>query len=336
MKSKKNLVALFVCVILIMTLIPLNALAASVWTEIGGGPVSDGTAGNVRIAITGGDVYCAYLDGSPTWKPTVKKADGGIWTGGLVADCMSYSIDIETNPSNGRIYAAYTDQTANKLYVKEYIDGMGWQQVGGEVYSSGGMMVDLEFIGTVPYVAYRSGSDYDAYVFKLDGVNWVQVGTAAHVGTARALALTGYNGNPVVCYADDSYNLYVTGWNSGIGWQPVCSSSAGTTSSSYGYIDIMMYGVIPYIAYGDSSGAAYVKKTEDGMSWTTVGTGLPVSGAGNYRLAQQGSTLYLGVSDQTEAQLYTYDNSTETGWTRVSGHHLGRAMPEQRIGYEAV
>lgn len=154
-KAKKKM-AMLVCIMLILAAFaPISALAAPVWTEIGGGVVSTGSAGNVRIAVSDGDVYCAYLDGAPTWKPTVKKADGSSWTGGLVADCMSYSIDIEVNPSNGRIYAAYTDQTANKTYVREYIEGTGWQQVGGEVYSSGGMMLDLEFIGNVPYVAYN-------------------------------------------------------------------------------------------------------------------------------------------------------------------------------------
>ena len=96
------------------------ALAAPVWTQIGGGTVSAGSAGNVRIAVAGDDVFCTYLDSASTWKPVVKKTDGDSWMGGVLSDCTSYSIDIEKHTTNGHVFAAFTDITNDTIYVQEY------------------------------------------------------------------------------------------------------------------------------------------------------------------------------------------------------------------------
>ncbi len=167
----------------------------------------------------------------------------------------------------------------------------------------------------MPYVAWtdKSNGEFEIYVLRWDGSNWVEVGTGSASGggisnnhfnsVSPSLAISP-DGLPYVAWADDSnadedFEIYLRKWD-GSSWVEVGAGSAsggGITDNGNPSFDpslaIAPDGV-PYVAWVEFSQIdnIYVRKW-NGSSWVEVGSG---SASGGGISNHPGGSMFYGGS----------------------------------------
>jgi gliding motility-associated-like protein len=186
--------------------------------------------------------------------------------------------DIATNPVNGDVYFAYSDNSnSGKITVKMF-DGSAWQTVGSNGFSDGvARIVNLKISPTGElYVAFRDAANFNrATVMTFDGTNWVPLekkGFTAASALSIDLELVGEI--PHLAYRDGGRP------NSGAtvakfendAWSVI--GTAGFSEGSLQYIDLEVDSNNKlYVAYvDDENGEKLTIKTYDGADWVNVGS----------------------------------------------------------------
>jgi len=303
--------------------------SGSDWQPVGtgsdsGGGISDnsGTSRAPSMVVTTGntpyvtwhddssgdyEVYVRYWNGS-TWQPV----GTGSASGGGISDNSGESRHpaVAVAPNGGTPYIVWRDDSGgdNEIYVRRW-SGSVWEPVGTGSASGGGISansgdstgpaVAIAPDGT-PYAAWHddSSGDYEVYVRRWSGSNWVPVGTGSasgggisnNSGTSGAPSIAiAPDGTLYVAWHDDSsgdYEIYVRRWN-GSSWVPVgigSASGAGISDNSgasqHPVVAITPEGT-PYVVWWDDSAGdreAYIRRW-NGSGWEEVGAG-SASGGG--------------------------------------------------------
>jgi len=225
------------------------------------------------------------------------------------------NFDIATNPVNGDIYFAYSDNSnSGKITVKTF-DGSVWQTVGANGFSDGlARLVNLKISPSGElYVAFRDASIFNrATVMTFDGTNWVPLekkGFTAASALSLDLELVGEI--PHLAYRDGGKP------NSGAtvakfendAWTVI--GTAGFSEGSLQYIDLEVDSNNKlYVAYIDDENQEKLAiKTYDGANWVNVGSNsrLPNQISG-LDLELNGTVPYLSYLKGTRAGFYEYSD----------------------------
>jgi len=362
------------------------------WVEVGSGSASgggisdnDGDSYEPSLALDGsGNPYVAWPDhAGDDYEIYLKRYDGANWvevgsgsaTGGGISDNSgsSYYPSLALDGS-GNPYVAWPDHAGDdyEIYLKRY-DGANWVEVGSGSASGGGISgnsgpslfpsLALDGSGN-PYVAWTddTSGDYEIYVKRYDGANWVEVGSGSATGGGisdnsgssyyPSLALDG-SGNPYVAWGDNTsgnYEIYIKRFD-GISWVDVGSGSAsgGGISDNDGvssYPSLALHGFgTAYVAWLDNTSGNYEIYIErfDGANWVEVGSG-SASGGGisdndgdshGASLALDGSgNPYVAWHDTTSTDWEIYIKRFDgTNWVEVgSGSASGGGISDNSGG----
>ncbi|MBN2361722.1 MAG: hypothetical protein JXR83_19880 [Deltaproteobacteria bacterium] len=291
-------------------------------TSWGGGiSANSGDSASPSLALDdSGNPVVAWADGtSGNYEIYVKRYNGSRWvdigptssTGRGISNSTGYSqspslaLDLYGNP-----VVAWSDNTCgnNEIYIKRF-DGTHWVDIGTGSSSGGGLSnsatssehpsVALDSSGN-PVVAWTercTSTNYDIYIRRFDGVDWVDLGAGSSTGggissnsgrsESPSLALD-ISGNPVVAWSDNTsgnYEIYIKQFVGG-GWVDVGagSSSSGGISDSTGSslapsldLDGLGKPVVAWQDYASGDHEIYVKRF-DGSVWADVGEGSSSSG----------------------------------------------------------
>jgi len=163
--------------------------------------------------------------------------------------------------ANNEPYVAYIGLDAKKVTVSKF-DGTNWQTVG-EPDFSGWDAYDASLAfgnGPEPYVAYTAYggvADWDAWVEKFDGTDWVNVGTmpASTRGAEYASLKFSSDGVPYLAYADgDNFDKATVKKFDGASWLTV--GTAGFSEGDADYLSLALNpNGVPYVAYSDDENA---------------------------------------------------------------------------------
>ncbi|MGK5088396.1 Calx-beta domain-containing protein [Bdellovibrionota bacterium FG-2] len=188
-------------------------------------------------------------------------------------------------------YFAYTTFTSGNsdLTIKKY-EGSNWTSVGSTLTITGTVAnLSLFVLGSTPYVAFSDATfGYPLTVKTFISSSWSDVdNTGYSTGTVTATSLSGNANNLFVAYIIGQGTAYTAGVKqisipSGTTWTELNTTLPGSSNQGSN-ISLRLYGNIPYVAFGNNTGALTVEKFEN-ASWGQVGT-TPPTGVSNISLA---------------------------------------------------
>jgi hypothetical protein len=249
----------------------------------------------------------------------VRRWNGSVWEevgtssatgGGISNNSGESSFPVVAIAPDNTPYITWFDNTGGnyEIYVRRW-NGSSWEEVGTGSASGGGisnnadtswfpaMAIDQEGF---PYISWQdvTSGDYEIYVRRWSGSNWVEVGTGSATGGGISNNSGGSYGSsisfdpiselPYITWFDDGgvdLEIYVRRWN-GSAWVEVGAGSAsgGGISNNSGIsfnpaIAFESPGT-PYITWYDESAGdseVYIRRWT-GASWDEVGAGSATDG----------------------------------------------------------
>jgi hypothetical protein len=298
------------------------------WEEVGTGSASgggisqnSGTSDTPTIAISENGVpYIAWHDlTSGDDEIYVRRWNGSVWEevgtgsaigGGISNNTGESSFPVITIVPDETPYITWFDNTGGnyEIYVRRW-NGSSWEEVGTGSASGGGISnnADTSWFPAMaidqnglPYISWHdvTSGDFEIYVRRWNGANWVEVGTGSATGGGISNNGGGSYGSsigfdpvsqlPFITWFDDGggdLEIYVRQW-SGSAWVEVGTGSAsgGGISNNSGIsfnpaIAFESQGT-PYITWYDESAGdseIYIRRW-NGASWEEVGTGSATDG----------------------------------------------------------
>jgi len=226
-----------------------------------------------ELADQNNEIYVKRWDGS-AW---VEMGPGSASGRGISADDSNSAFPAVATDSSGKAIVCWQSQWegAIDIYVKRW-NGSAWVEMGTGSASGAGIISDTVWESGFPAigtdadgkpiicwnaVGFTAGEDVEIYVKRWNGSAWVEMGAGSGEGggisnnsgeSAYPVIATGPDGNPIICWEDDSdglVNIYVKRWN-GSAWVEMGVGSA----SGGGISDCSLGAYYPAIAtdsYGD-------------------------------------------------------------------------------------
>jgi hypothetical protein len=153
---------------------------------------------NRRVAVSGSDVYVAYIDSNGY--PYVKHShDSGVsWAQKRVSASPASAVSVACSGTNA--YVAYVNPNNGYPYVKHSHDsGVSWTQ--DRIAASAASTVSVASSGSDVYVAYVNSNNGYPYVKHShdSGVSWTQKRIAASAASTGSVA----------CSGSDAYVVYI-------------------------------------------------------------------------------------------------------------------------------
>jgi hypothetical protein len=225
-------------------------------------------------------------------------------------------------------YVVYQDATADNKCTVQKFNGVSWELVGIQGFSSGN--VDNTSIAldhnNVPYVAYKNSGN-KITVQKFNGTSWTQVGIEGFsIGTVDFISIAVDNNNvPYVVYSGrrtiDYKNKLTVQKHNGTSWELVGSArfSEGN-SDTYNSAIAIDNNNVPYVAYENSgdSGVEFksIVQKFNGTSWETVGSsGFSQGVADDISIALDGNNVpYVAYLDVANSYGSTVQKFNGTSW----------------------
>ena len=288
--------------------IPDASAGDVVWAGVGSGSgeIDPTRASRGKLAVSNGVPYAAFSDSSASGKLSVMTLTGTKWTNVGTAGFTASSVDqYILYVDNGTPYVAFSGYgstgSGETMNVMKF-DGTKWVAVGNANFAAVGYYpLGLTVSGGVPYVAF-SDQNNSLHVQSLVGGIWTDVGGTYVSINGRYPAVTMYNGQPTVVFADssgtNSYILTLLTFN-GTAWVPLATSTL-TLDYDYGDTYITVSGTILYITfYSDVYGAVMLKLS--GGTLVSVGTLGTISNGSNVESvsgAVYSGTPYVAFDDE--------------------------------------
>lgn len=250
-------------------------LNGSTWEPVGGAGLSSGGAQNLCLAFGPGDVpYLAYTDVAHGNNLTMMQYAGGAWTpvgpeGGSPITVSELAMAFN---STGVPYVAYHGNSAG-CRVERFVDG-AWELVGSLAALYDAQISALCIASDdVPYIAYNdAGDDFHVKVKKMEGGDWVLLGTSVSAGDedpeAPSMAMAA-NGTLYAAYRDMDlvYRATVKKFEGGA-WQAVGDPGFNATTSNYLSLAVDHDGV-PHVGFSDGASGSFkatVMRYQEGIN----------------------------------------------------------------------
>lgn len=282
---------------------------AGAWSTVGTA-VSTSTANYISLAVHSGTPYVAYVDVANTSRATVKTFSAGTWvTLGAAVSTSSASYTSLSIDDSGTPYLIYQDvANGNMATVKRY-NGTAWVAVGTGTVSTGAVnetYIDASYNNT-PYIAYTTAANI-ATVKTFTAGSWQTVGTGTVNSVYMSIALAlDPAGTPYLGYYElGGYKTSVSKYN-GSAWVYAGNNYFSIGSPNANSLAITSTG-IPYIAIGDGSNGAYVKKLGSSSAITTQ----PVSPT-----VCAGNNAPIGIATNTTGVTYQWQVSTGANYANT-------------------
>lgn len=352
-----------------------DTVTAKTWQELGSGSASSNGISNTSTASelwgleydSNDNPVVGWID-TDTGVSHVQKFNGTSWVElGDPGDQGGYLAFDSSNDLYVTWWAQQSGSGDNEIYIKKF-DGTDWVDVGSGSGSGGGisnnstdsvgprMVIDSNDNIYVIWHDADSG-DYEIYVKKFNGTNWVDAGTnssssggisnnAGH-SFITDIELMADGVTPVAAWQDQSgggNNVYMKKFN-GTSWVELYSGSASsggaTGSNQAGFrsmaIDSTDNIYITWIDYKSqgSNEDIYVKRF-DGSNWYEVGTGsASSSGIGNTGTTwghvdinlDENGLPYVAWAETNGGDFETFVKRFDgTSWVGIAGSETGTGI----------
>jgi hypothetical protein len=330
---------------------------ANYWQQLGNSAATGGYA-SLAQTTTGIPVMAYQVDDGIFTDIYVKQWNGSSWgqlgtflnfdsNNNLYAQSPNLALDSFGNPV---VSWQEGDGISSNIYVKRW-NGSSWIEVGNTLNfntdhyaydpslaldSSGNPVVSWS--ECIAADAFGNCTNYDIYVKRWNGSNWVQLGTTLDINAnqnayAPSLGLDG-SGNPTVSwqeYGGFSDNVYVKRWN-GSSWVQVGSPLEFGTSPSLA-LDSSGNPIVSYQEYDGTSQDIDVVRW-NGSSWSFIGaTTLDV----NFFADALNPSLALDSSGNPTVSWWEYESGftnpniyvkqwNGTSWTLVGSNPLDTSL----------
>lgn len=192
------------------------------WNVLGASDITSQSPSNLDLEVdASGNVFLAFSNDSLfDYASVLKYTSPGGWGflgGGNVGAQPATGLDLELGDGLTPHLALMHDMGAWRVTCHRNLSG-SWSALSSGVSSHILSEIDLELIGSIPYIAYERTSHNRVYVRRWVASSWSSVGAFNGSTYGDYPALTALNGQPVVGYTDGSVIRFARWQNAA--WEP--------------------------------------------------------------------------------------------------------------------
>lgn len=246
--------------------------SGSVWQQVGSGSLS-GNIYSYRLGVYQGAVYAAYAEiVSGTPQARLAKWNGNGWQTLGTLSANTNEVALCVNASG--IYAAATDEGADRLLVYQYANGslqqLGSGSIGGTAYHANISISASQGQVLAYYRDFYQGNALRCYVYQADNRSWRLLGRTVYSGSCSLAKV--YNGKAyLVRNLDGSCKEVLTCGlsSSSADWVKLGNTGYSHNTDNVLAADIAFSGTDVYVLYS-INGGSYVSAYRDG-AWSQEG-----------------------------------------------------------------
>ena len=244
-------------------------------------------------------------------------------------------------------YVVYQDATADDKCTVQKFNGISWELIGIQGFSSGkagntSIAIDRN---NVPYVAYMNyGTSNKITVQKFNGTTWTKVGIEGFSnGSAEFISIAIDNNNvPYVVYTGHGIKEYTNKLTvqkfNGIAWEIVgLERFSEGNSDTYDSAIAIDNNNVPYVAYQNNRNSNVERKSIvqkfNGTSWETVGiSGFSQGISADISIAiDKNNVPYVAYLDGANSYKSTVQKFNGTSWEVVGQAGFSAGQVEQTV-----
>mgnify|MGYP003575242331 FL=1 len=301
----------------------ITPLKAQNWHSLGpddsNQPGSSTTHNDIAVDQSG-NIYIALVS-SHNGRVSVRKYDGSRWSNLGNSPVSNFAAGSVSIALDGQIpYLAFANTDNGSKAAVMTLDGDNWITAGTpEVSADAVENLSVAVNDGIPYVIYKGKSDSKATVKKLQGSDWLALGSDGFTNAIETPALAFLATTPYVAYADKS-----TGKASVMKFENNNWMSVGTPSFTADWVwntSIVFCGTTPYVVFEEGVNHKTTVMKFNGSTWQPAGN--TQFADGRYLSIDASSSdvylLYSNASNDGKPEVKKYDGSS---WTDVGSSGL--------------